>query len=266
MSVEKIAALNQATTDGATMRALNGSGVGHARAPAPFPPLTPPATAEGAPNLFDSLALPFPTSTAADVPSSLIAASYRTEAARGSVEALVEGRLPETLIRREVESLLRRFVETRERDEPEETKPERLPSHNAAHAHFDFRSRLAATDDAGRLKLFDLYLTRIGPRQWEAAIFERDPSRASQTFPRPTPPVDVHRLLFDPTAAAVLACVAQRVPTPFAPAPTRPRVDGRRIAYTLLVVTLSLLVARVASWPTAGFFLAAAGVLLLSGS
>jgi len=55
MSVEKIAALNQAMTDGATMRALNGSSVGHGRAPAPFPPLTPPATAEGAPNLMQRL-------------------------------------------------------------------------------------------------------------------------------------------------------------------------------------------------------------------
>jgi hypothetical protein len=264
MSVEKIAALTQATTDAATMRALNGPGVGHGRAPAPFPPPTAPATPEGAPNPFDSLALPFPTSTAADLPTSLIAASYRTEATRGALELLVEGRLPETLIRREVETLLRRLVATRERDEAEETTPERLPSHNAADSHFDVKSRLAATDEDGRLKLFDLYLTRIGPRQWEAAIFERDPSRASQTFPRPTPPVDVYRLLFDPTAAAVLACVAQKVPTPVAPTP--PRGGERRIAYAILAAALSLLVARVASWPAAGFLLAAAGVLLLSKS
>lgn len=258
MSVEKVVALNQGATDATMMRAVNGLG----RAPVPFPP--PEAmTAESAAHLYDSLALPLPT-TAPTVPSARINASYRTETARELVEALVGGRLPESLLRREVETLLRRFVETRDMDEWVETKPERLPSHNTPHAHFDVRSRLAATDEDGRLKLFDLYLTRIGPRQWEAAVFERDPSRASQSFPRPTPPVEVHRLLFDPTAAAVLACVAQNVPAPFAPTADRHGGAGRTIALTVLAMALSALILRIVPWPAAALFILAAAVAILS--
>ncbi len=262
MSVEKVVALNQGATDATMMRPVNGPGAGHGRAPAPFPPPDA-ATAESAAHLYDSLALPLPT-TAPNVPSSRINASYRTETSRELVETLVGGRLPDSLLRREVETILRRFVETRDMNDWVETKPERLPSHNAPNAHFDLRSRVAATDDDGRLKLFDLYLTRIGPRQWEAAVFERDPSRASQSFPRPTPPVEVHRLLFDPTAAAVLACVAQNVPAPFAPALDRPRGAGRTIAVAVLALALSSLILRIGPWPAAALFILAAGVAILS--
>jgi len=263
MSVEKIVALNQATTDATTMRAVNTPASGHGRAPAPFPPPLAEPVAEGAAHLFDSLPLPLPVGGTTEVPSSRISASYRSQAARGLVEPLVEGRLPEALIRREVETLLRRFADTRAIDDLEETPAERLPSRNAANAHFDVKGRISATEEDGRLKLFDLYLTRVGPRQWESTIFERDPSRASQTFPRPTPPVDVHRLLFDPTAATVLACVAQKVPVGFDPPTTAYRGSGRALVHLVLVVTLLLLIAGAAPWPAAALFLVASAVLML---
>lgn len=262
MSVEKVGALNQSATDATTMRPVNGFGTGHGRTPAPFPPPTAP-NVEGAPHLYDSLVLPLPDGAAADVPTSRISASYRTEAARELIEPLIDGRLPEPLIRREVETLLRRLADARRIDETDETAPERLPSRNAADAHFDVKGRLAPTEEDGKIRLFDLYLTRIGPRQWEAAVFERDPSRASQTFPRPTPPVETHRLLFDPTTGLVLACVAQKLPSPFTPDVAPGRGAGRAAAYAAFAVILALLVARVVSWPAAAIVLAAVAALTL---
>lgn len=242
MSVEKIGALDQTATEAIAMRAANGSGLHTGRPQAPFPP--PADTAAGAPNLYDSLVLPLPPAAPAGLPSAQIAASYRLEAARELMEPLVAGRLPEALIRREAETLLRHLAETGAMARTRESPAERLPSRNGAHAHFDAKTRLAAVDDDGRPKLFDLYLTRVGPRQWEAAIFERDPSRASQTFPRPTPPLEACRLLFDPAAAAVLACVAQKIPAPATPVAQSGRGVLKLAAYGALLLFLMLLAAR----------------------
>ncbi|MGJ0508787.1 MAG: hypothetical protein ACR652_17000 [Methylocystis sp.] len=270
MSVEKIGALTQATTDATAMRAVNGFGPGHGQASPPFPP---PADAPaGAPPLYGNLVLPLPKTGADGVPSSRISASYRTQAAQRMVESLSAGRLPEPLIRREVETLLRRLAGTREMtiarliEETGETAPERLPSRNSAEARFDFRSRLAATDDDGRLRLFDLYLTRIGPRQWEAAIFERDPSRAGLTFPRATPPLEAHRLLIDPTTGAVVACVALAVQTGASAAGHAAAFGAplRSLASAALAAALFLLIARVASWPAAALVLTALVMFLAS--
>jgi hypothetical protein len=149
MSVEKIGAIDQAATDAITMRPVNGGGPAQGRTPAPFPP-PPAALSPGAPNPYDSLVLPLPQIAAAEVPSARISASYRLEAARELIDPLIDGRLPEALIRREAETLLRHMMVTGAIGQTEETPPERLPSRNGEDARFDARSRLAAVRTAGR--------------------------------------------------------------------------------------------------------------------
>lgn len=253
MSIDSVPPLDPATTDKIAMRPVSGRGGSHVRAPPPFPATA--GATEGAPHPYDSLALPLPES-AADAPTMRAGAPYYMEAVRGPIETLVAGRLPEALIRREVVTLMRRVAAAREMDvaqlieSAEATAPERLPSVNADDAHFTFKGRLSATDEDGKLKLFDLYLTRIGARQWEAATFERDPSRASQIFPRPMPPVDVHRLLVDPATGLVLACVAQAAPAAREPSKRGGSAGGAmgKVLYAALAVAAALLVARFASW------------------
>lgn len=272
MSVERIAPLAQATTDPTAMRIVSGPGAGpHGRATPPFPPT--PQPVEGAPHLFDTLVLPLPEGAAAEerqFPSSLVNASYRTQAARGRIEQLVDGHLPAAVIRREVETLLRRVAAAREIGVAQliegtpETAPERLPSRNAEDAHFDFRGRLAAADEDGKLRLFDLYLTRASAGQWEAALFLRDPTRASQTFPRTAPALEVSRLVIDPATGLTLACVAQHFWRGVSlPAPL-PAAAGalQWTALLLFAAALSLLVLRVAPWPAAALLLAALAVLI----
>jgi hypothetical protein len=275
MSVERIAPLGQAVTDAAFMRVVGGAGPDHGRSPPPaFPP--PETPIEAAPHLYDSLVLPIPEGAGSDdprLPSSLVNHFYRTQAARAQIEPLVDGLLPDALLRREVETLLRRQAEARRLDvtrlieKSRETPEGRLPSRNVKDARFTFRGRLAAADDEGRLKLFDLYLTRTGPRQWEAAVFDRDPSRAGQVFPRVTPPVETRRLLIDPATGLVMACVAQQMGASgfetAARAALFPAAAGRALLFPALAATAALLLAQYVSWAAAATLLTALALYTL---
>jgi hypothetical protein len=271
MSVEKIAPLGHAATDAAFMRPPGVAGAG--RGPPP-PAFSPPAAtpAEGDAHLYDSLVLPLLDGAPGDdrlFPRELVTSSYLLEAARARIEPLVDGKLPDALLRREVETLLSRVAQARGveirrliEDTPA-TGPGRLPSRNGKDAQFSIRGRLAALGEDDRPKLFDLYLTRVGARQWEAAAFERDPSRAAHLFPRATPPEGAWRVLLDETSGLVLACVAQQIPQIVIDA--RPRqtafpVDWRAVIFTLLAATVTLLAARLVSWRAAAILAAALAI------
>lgn len=270
MSVERITPLGQAATDAPFMRAVPGAG--HPRSSSAFPqPPAPPTPPEAAPHLYDSLALPLHDGAAADerlFPTALVRHFYKIEAARAQIEPLVDGALPEAVLRRDVETLLREAAAARGVDvarliaQAAETPPERLPSRNLKGARYSFRGRLAAAGEDERLRRFDLYLTRIGARQWEAAVFERDPSRAGQIFPRAAPLLEAHRLVIDQATGVVLACVAQHIPTPglATRAALFPSVAWRAILYPAIAAVAGLLVARFLSAPAAALLLIAAAV------
>jgi hypothetical protein len=214
MSVERIAPLGQTTTEPLTLRPVAATPFD----PRPSARAAPAALPEGPSHLYDSLALPLPDMTASAPATARGSALYREEAASGTMIAMVDGRLPVAALRHVVETLLADLARSKGVEtaklvaQAEKTDNAHLPSHNGEKARFAFKSRLAAFDSDGRLRLLDLYLTRIGARQWEAATYERTPARAANVFPRPTPLVDLHRLVIDPDLGLLRACIPWEAP------------------------------------------------------
>lgn len=244
MSVEKIAPLGQTTTDLlTTLKPVTGAPFDPRRAPGGLF-AQPTAAAEGPLHLYDSLALPLPDTTheAGSETAARVSALYREAAASGATIALSAGRLPVPALRHAVEKLLTDLAETRRTSvakllaEAEETEPMRLPSRNDETAQFTFRSRLATSDADGKLRPLDLYLTRIGGHEWEAAAYERTPARAAGLFPRPAPLVDLHRLVIDPDSGLVRVCIPWRMPD--LNAPDRERAPSGATPYARLAATL----------------------------
>jgi hypothetical protein len=273
MSVERIAPLGQTTTDAPTMRPVTAPAFDPGRAPrAAFPLATP---MDGQSHLFDSLVLPLPE-MAQDTPSAAqIRALYREEAASGAMIAMVDGRLPVTALRNAVESLLFDLAGSSGVSaadliaQAEKTAPGHLPSRNGEKAHFNFRARLAAFDANGRLRLLDLYLARIGVRQWEAAAYDRTPARAANLFPRPTPLVDLHRLVIDPDSGSVRACIpwetTRAAPVAQQLAPGGGAIYARAGAAIVGVAALLSLFVRGPSWATSGLLVVTLVVALAAG-
>jgi hypothetical protein len=158
MSVERIAPLCQTTTDPLTPRPVTAAPFD----PGPSARAAPAAPLEGLSHLYDSLALPLPDMTASAPATARCGALYREEAASGAMIAMVDGRLPVAALRHAVETLLAdlarsKGVATAELvAQAEKTDPEHLPSRNGEKARFAFKSRLAAFDSDGRLRLLDL--------------------------------------------------------------------------------------------------------------
>jgi hypothetical protein len=218
MSVEKISPLARTSVEASAPR-IGGASVA-APAAASVPPSAAPPALESPSHLFDSLALPLAAlaaeaSQSAD--STFVRASYARETSRPNIAALVAGGLPEEVIRREVQALLQIAADRRDVtvarliSKTPAAAEDRLPSRNAPRAEFSLETRVLARDEAGEPRQFDLFLTRAGPRQWEVAVFRHDATRERPDFPYPAPPIDVYRMVIDPGAGMILACVAQNI-------------------------------------------------------
>jgi hypothetical protein len=274
MSVEKIAPLGQTATElSTTLRPAAGHGFGHSRATTVPPSAAAPV--DGPAHLYDSLALPLPgpAPETGGPTRARVSALYHAAATSGATILLVEGRIPAEALRHAVETLLDNLAEARGVpvskliDQATITEQARLPSLNDARAEFAFKGRLVASDPDGKLRPLDLYLTRIGPREWEASAYERTPALAANLFPRPTALVDLHHLAIDPDAGRVRACL-QWAPPQTASADGRPaRIDVapylRLTAGVACGVTLLALLARGPSWG-AGALVVAAFVVALA--
>lgn len=279
MSVERIAPLGQTATElSTTMRPAAGHGSGALRTTSAQPPApTPAAAAEGPANPYDSLALPLPgpiTETGGPTRAQ-VSALYHAAAASGATILLVEGRIPATALGQAVETLLGDLAEARGArvseliDRASTTEQARLPSLNRETAEFAFKGRLMASDADGKLRPLDLYLTRIGPREWEAAAYERTPALAANLFPRPAPLVDLHHLAIDPEAGRVRACIPWVAPQDFLfdGRPARMEIGPylRLTAGVACGVTLLALLARGPSWGM-GALVVTAFVIALAAS
>ncbi len=280
MSVDRITPLPQVTTDAQALRVNNR---GPAETSTPFPVAPSPSTraeaAEGALHLFDNLVLPLPDSHTADtrlLQTSLAKATYAQEASRATIATLVEGRLPEDAVLREVENLLRNAAEMRGVsvrqviEEAPKTAPGQLPSQNPPHAAFVFKARVPAYDEAGDVRLFDVYLARTGPDRWQATIFLRDPNADTPRFPYPTPPSESYRLLIDPGAGFVLASVMEQlVPRPAVRSSAAPILSPaalRMLASAVAIAAVAALLSALFSWRVAALFAAAALGFLARGA
>jgi hypothetical protein len=219
MSVEKVSPLGRASIE-PSARANGPVSVAPALRPILASAGAPsPRAGESPTQFFDSLALPLPVATGNEsgVAASFVQASYAREAARPGLAILIDGRLPEAAIHREVLSSLR--LSAQERGQSlgrfiagvDAVDDARLPAHNGAQAEYSLRARLPARDETGEIRLFDLFLTRAGPRDWEVAVFRRAESGEFPGFPLPGPPTDVYRLDLDAGAGQILACVAQQI-------------------------------------------------------
>jgi len=279
MSVERIAPLGQTATElSTTTRPMSGQGADYGRATiAPPAPREMAVTAEGPAHPYDSLALPLPdpTPSAGGPTRAQVDALYRAAATSAATILLVGGRIPAEALRRAVETLLGDLAEARDVpmreliDGATTTEEERLPSHNGATAAFAFRGRVAAAEPDGKLRPLDLYLTRIGPREWEAAAYERTPALAASLFPRPTPLVDLHRLAIDPDAGRVRACVPWALPQTFPihgwPEPARVIPYLRLISGVIGGGAFVALLARGPSWGAGALFVTALAAALAAG-
>jgi hypothetical protein len=272
MSVDKIAPLPPVTTDAQALR-VNNRVPAETLAPFPVPPAPAPGpeAPEGALHLFDSLVLPLPdprTDDSRPLQTTLAKATYAQEASRAAIATLVGGRLPEDAVLREVETLLRnaaemRAVSVRQVIEAAPKAPlDQLPSQNPPHAAFAFKGRVPAYDAAGEVRLFDLYLARIGADRWEAAVFLRDPNADAPSFPYPAPPIESYRLLIDPGAGLVLASVMEQlVPRPAVRSSAAPILSPaalRTLAITVGLAGVASLLGALFSWRVAAFFAAGA--------
>lgn len=278
MSVEKIAPLSHSPVDAVVAR----PDPPHPLAPPPRPvgavAAQPPADPGTPANFFDSIALPLPAQKTRDDAGAVRlvpGAPYAREATLAHLEQLIEGRLPPMSISLEVAALLRNAANGSEMSiarliaETATTAPDALPSRNIADAQFSFHAPILARDDDGEMRPLVLYLTRAGARQWEAAVFRRDDDAAGPGFPHSAPPIDVYRLVIDPSTGQILASVAQQIlPRDVAP-PTPARTfaldRALRIAMFLVAaVAVAIILAKTLSKIAALSFLVVALALAIN--
>lgn len=231
----------------------------------------------GAVNFFDSISLPLPgqtrqeTSPSAPLP---LGASYAREAMLANLERLVDGRLPQSAIVFETAALLGNVA--RNFDAPIDqliaqapiTNADALPSRNTSGAMFTWRSQFLTIDDDGALQRLDFYLTRLSARQWEAAAFLRSIDCADSGFPYSQPPIDLYRLVIDPTTGLILACAAQSVithnPTLRPIEQTRALLNiSYKAMYVVILVAITFIFARtLSSLIAVCFFVTALAVVI----
>lgn len=278
MSVEKIAPLSHSPVDAVVAR------------PDPPHPLTPPPRPVGAvaaqppadpgtpANFFDSIALPLPaqeTRNNAGAPRLAPGAPYAREATLAHLEQLIEGRLPPMSISLEVAALLRNAANGSEMSiarliaETATTAPDALPSGNKPDAQFSFHTSILARDDDGETRPLVLFLTRAGARQWEVAVFRQEDGAAEPVFPFSAPPIDLYRLVVDPSTGQILASVAQQIlPREFAaqtPERTFALDRALRIAMFLVAaVAVAIILAKTLSKIAALSFLVVALALAVN--
>ncbi len=269
MSVEKISALPQAPIDALQSRAAPPPRVGAAAPPAAQ--LNEEATSSAVNAFFDSLALPLPEAGPSTTPAQALLgeSSYSREALQAHLGELVAGRLSTETIMRETGSLLHRAAA--ERDLPitrlidgiAPAPREKLPSTNAPDARFSLQTPLLARDENGEIQSFDLYLTRAGARQWEVAIFHHDDSAGG--FPFAASPINIERLVIDPAAGQILACVTmQLAPRAFALNAPTGDLHALRIALTIIAILAAtvILAKQLSTLAAALFFLLATGLAI----
>lgn len=246
MSVERIAPVRQESLDGSTGRVGVFSAHSAAQNAAPFSPAAfPTPAAEGLGALFDSLSLPLPSITPG-AGDALISprAPYAKEAAELELALLSAGRLPSQAVVAKAAAMLRAAAAERDAtieaviDRTAVVEIERTPSRNRPSAQSAFRESFAARDENGDIEKFDLHLTRVGARQWEAVVFRCDETAAAFEFPYPTPPISVDRLVIDPSNGLILACVAQQI---------APRFEAQSTAFLAIMRAITFAVAIVAA-------------------
>lgn len=277
MSIEKIAPLSHSPVDALT-----------ARPGAPIP-VTPhptsvaagslPAFEAGTPaNFFDSISLPLPAYAQQNdepTPAHPLGATYARESALANVAQLVSGRLPPTAIALEVAAMLRNAANDHEISimhliaDTEAIKPNLMPSRNAAESRFSLFAPLLAYGDEGETTPLDIFLTRINARQWEAAVFRRPIDLAEPGFPYSEPPIDLYRLVIDPSTGQILASVAQQLAKrDFLSPSTQPPVDlGRALRAAMIVIAATgatFIIAKVISKLVALCFFVTALALVIN--
>jgi hypothetical protein len=270
MTVEKILPLPHLTTDPQVAR-VSGRGAG--RSPRGFRSFSPGPGAASAPpdgpaHLFDDLVLPLPESLGGPtVPDRIARASYAQTSGRRRFATIVDGRLPEQALRREVESMLRNAAETRGLSlrrllaEARPTPRDRLPSSNLPGASYLLKTRVPAYDEDGSPRLFDLYLSRLTAVHWEATLYRRDPKDVNPDFPYSEPPADARLVLIDPLVGRVAASVAAKLGQPGVVKPGRQLTApellgpiGMGVGLTVLAVALVALTIFL-SWRVAALLL-----------
>lgn len=251
MSVDKIAPLSQTSIDALAARANSPAAPTPSVSPFPARPAPAPAPEAGTHgNFFESLTLPLPSAAPrSGTQIATPAASYAREAAGMEIPALVDGRLPQQVLTRAIATLLRDAANARETtvpriiDETDVTKGPRLPSRNGLDAEYALRASLFARDEGDEPAPIDLYLTRVGARQWEAAVYRRDESSADPGFPYTTATINVERLVIDPSNGHILACVAQQI----VPHKLAQRLETRTLELILATRSVMLAVAVIAT-------------------
>jgi hypothetical protein len=280
MSVEKIVPLPPVATDAQSLRIANRAPIAPTAGLSELAPTIGAAEpTEGLSHLFDSLVLPLPDAVKGQdhLPSAaVVRASYAQEAARPMIATLLDGRLTEDVILRQVETLLgnaadergvavRRLIEAAPR-----MPPDRLPSQNARESAYTAKGRIPAYDDAGDVRLFDLYLARVDAERWEATVFRHEPAKDGSVFPYPAPPVSTYRLLIDPGAGLVLASVMeQMIPRPIIQPPAAPLLPAIVLGALPIVAVgtaVVLLLGNLLSWRIAALFAAAVLGFLIRGA
>lgn len=92
--------------------------------------------------------------------------------------------------------------------------PANLPSANAATAEFAAKSSLVTFDNLGNEVLVDIYFARVGPSDWEVAIYETAGATPGSGFPYASPALDVQAMPFDPLNGALAGPVVSSFTVP----------------------------------------------------
>jgi hypothetical protein len=289
MSIDKVASLPTSSVDLAGARAggvpraaaialatqeiANTTAFGSVSAPRAAP-------ARGPTVSYDGLSLPLPAAallggaasrgSALDLRPSILAAYGLREGAEMPLIRLVGQRLPPQAVIREAVAALREGAAekgaslTRYLQSIERVATDDLPSRNGEDATYALRGSLAAEAENGEPRVYDLYLTRVDARHWEAAVFNRQDAAPPGGFPYAAPPISVDRLTIDPTSGQVLASVACHIPVARR-APQHLAITGDSLLRFLLVGIVAL-AATVISVVLMSHGAGALGVLVLVAS